>query len=59
MPVQTENQLGEPCWIDLITSDPARSIVFYAKLLSWKAIDTGAEPGRYTMFFHGGGAMPV
>ena len=57
MPVRTENQLGEPCWIDLMTSDPARSIAFYAALLGWRAVDTGAESGRYTMFFHGDAAV--
>jgi hypothetical protein len=57
MPVRTENRLGEPCWIDLMTSDPARSIAFYAELLGWRAIDTGSGSGRYTMFFHGDAAI--
>jgi hypothetical protein len=57
MPVRTEYRLGEPCWIDLMTSDPARSITFYAELLGWKAVDTGTGSGRYTMFFHGNVAV--
>lgn len=57
MPVRTENRLGEPCWIDLITSDPARSVQFYAALLGWRAVDTGTDSGRYTMFFHGDAAI--
>jgi len=57
MPVRTENQLGEPCWIDLMTSDPARSIGFYAELFGWTAVDTGSGSGRYTMFFHGDAAI--
>jgi hypothetical protein len=52
MPVRTEYRLGEPCWIDLMTSDTARSIAFYAELLGWRAVDTGTGSGRYTMFFH-------
>ncbi|WP_104199315.1 VOC family protein [Cryobacterium sp. Y29] len=57
MPVRTVNQLGEPCWIDLMTSDPARSIKFYTELLGWRAVDTGSGSGRYTMFFHGDAAI--
>ncbi|MDJ0349857.1 VOC family protein [Cryobacterium sp. PH29-G1] len=57
MPIRTENRLGEPCWIDLMTSDQARSIAFYRDLLGWRAVDTGAGSGRYTMFFHGDAAV--
>ncbi|WP_105035825.1 VOC family protein [Cryobacterium aureum] len=57
MPARTENPLGEPCWIDLVTRDPAASIEFYAALLGWRAVDTGAGSGRYTMFFHGDAAI--
>ncbi|TFB71398.1 VOC family protein [Cryobacterium glaciale] len=57
LPVRTESQLGEPCWIDLETRDPARSIAFYGAFLGWRAVDTGADSGRYTMFFHGDAAV--
>ncbi|MCX5045629.1 VOC family protein [Aldersonia sp. NBC_00410] len=42
--------IGAPCWIDLISSEPARAAAFYTALFGWTA-DTGGDPelGEYTM----------
>jgi uncharacterized protein len=53
---------GAPCWLDLLTADPAKSRAFYADLLGWTAGDSSPEFGGYFMFFKDGvpvaGGMP-
>lgn len=46
---------GAPCWIDLMTSDKARSQEFYTALFGW-SYETGDEElyGGYTMAFKDG-----
>ncbi|WP_425859818.1 VOC family protein [Arthrobacter sp. TWP1-1] len=46
---------GAPCWIDLMTSDMARSQEFYAALFGWSYETGDAEKyGGYTMAFKDG-----
>jgi predicted enzyme related to lactoylglutathione lyase len=45
---------GTPCWVDLFTSDPARSQAFYAAVLGWEFADQGEELGGYTLATSGG-----
>jgi uncharacterized protein len=53
---------GAPCWLDLLTSDPAASQAFYPDLLGWTAGESSPEFGGYFMFFKDGipvaGGMP-
>lgn len=53
---------GAPCWIDLMSSDVARSRDFYCGLFGWTAGEESPEFGGYFMFFKDGvpvaGAMP-
>jgi predicted enzyme related to lactoylglutathione lyase len=42
--------LGAPCWVDLLTSDPARSQDFYGRLFGWTVEDPGADYGGYKNF---------
>lgn len=50
MPTIDDHPDGAPCWVDLNSSDPARSQAFYASLFGWTADDRGAEYGHYTTF---------
>lgn len=45
---------GTPCWVDLFTSDPARSQAFYAAVLGWEFADQGEAYGGYTLATSGG-----
>lgn len=38
---------GAPCWVDLMTSDPARATEFYGQLFGWTAEEAGEEYGGY------------
>lgn len=51
----TEIPTGAPCWIDLMTSDPAKAMDFYGKLLGW-TFEIGDEElyGGYIMAFKDG-----
>lgn len=53
---------GAPCWIDLMTSDPARSHAFYAATFGWTAGESSEEFGGYAMYLLDGvpvaGVMP-
>ena len=40
MPDITVTTPGAPCWLELTTSDPARSQEFYSALFGWDA-ETG------------------
>ncbi|WP_454195917.1 VOC family protein [Nocardia sp. Marseille-Q1738] len=48
---------GDPCWVDLYTSDPERSIAFYRDLFGWTAEQAGAEFGGYITFRKDGRAV--
>jgi len=38
---------GGPIWVDLLTSDPDRALVFYGKLFGWTAVELAPEFGGY------------
>lgn len=57
MPKRDAAPLGAPCWIDLMTSDPATSQAFYGELLGWTVTDPGEEYGGYVNFVKDG--IPV
>ncbi|WP_040780957.1 VOC family protein [Nocardia pneumoniae] len=48
---------GDPCWVDLYTSDPERSTAFYRDLFGWTAEQAGAEFGGYITFRKDGRAV--
>jgi predicted enzyme related to lactoylglutathione lyase len=37
MPEMTSFEAGTPCWVDLVTPDPAASTAFYTALFGWEA----------------------
>jgi predicted enzyme related to lactoylglutathione lyase len=47
MPTRDEAPIGAPCWIELFTSDVARSRAFYSELFGWTSEDPKAEFGGY------------
>jgi uncharacterized protein len=55
--------MGNPCWIDLMSSDTATARTFYTELFSWEAGEASSEFGGYFMFTRDGvpiaGAMPI
>jgi predicted enzyme related to lactoylglutathione lyase len=55
MPNTTVTTPGAPCWLELTTSDPARSQEFYSTLFGWEA-QTGDEVlyGGYVSFSSAG-----
>ena len=62
MPQADHSEPGVPCWVDLMTSDPAGSRAFYESVLGWTALEASEEFGGYFMFAKGdqpvSGAMP-
>jgi predicted enzyme related to lactoylglutathione lyase len=50
MPTRVTAPTGAPCWVDLMTSDPARSRAFYGDLFGWDAEDPAEEFGGYVNF---------
>lgn len=54
MTVLTTHRLGEPCWVDLASSDVPRARDFYTSLFGWTADEAGAEYGGYTTFYRDG-----
>jgi len=52
--MSTDATPGAPCWIDLFTSDPDRSVSFYGELFGWTAESAGAEFGGYINFSRDG-----
>jgi uncharacterized protein len=61
VPTRDHALIGAPCWIDLMSSDVARSRAFYTELFGWTAAEPSEEFGGYFMFFNGdvpvGGGM--
>ena len=49
-----EAPLGAPCWIDLMTSDPAKSRAFYGDLFGWTSDDPDPQFGGYFNFYKDG-----
>ena len=50
MPTRDSAPVGAPCWIDLMTSDPARSREFYSGLFGWEAEEPNPDFGGYFNF---------
>lgn len=57
MTVVTTHRLGEPCWVDLASSDPQRAREFYSALFGWTADEAGEEYGGYVTFRKDGHAV--
>jgi len=45
---------GTPCWVDLFSSDVAKSKYFYTNLFGWTATEDAAEFGGYANFLSDG-----
>lgn len=54
MPTRETAPIGAPCWVDLMTSDTARSRAFYCDLLGWDAEEPNEEFGGYVNFTRDG-----
>ena len=51
MPANDSYPHGNPCWVDLGTSDPATARSFYSELFGWTAeVDERPEAGGYAQF---------
>ena len=50
MPTRETIPVGAPCWVDLMTSDTARSRDFYCALFGWTAEEPAPEFGGYFNF---------
>ena len=50
MPRREAAPIGHPCWIDLFSSDTAKSVAFYGGLFGWSATEPSAEHGGYINF---------
>lgn len=50
MSARDESILGEPCWVDLMSSDAAVARDFYTRLFGWTATESGEEDGNYITF---------
>jgi predicted enzyme related to lactoylglutathione lyase len=50
VPARDLTRLGEPCWNDLMTSDPTRNRDFYSGLFGWHAGASEPEYGDYVTF---------
>ncbi len=57
MPKRDAAPAGAPCWIDLATSDVAKSRGFYDALFGWTSEDAGEEYGHYVNFSRDGIAV--
>lgn len=50
MPARHSAIAGAPCWVDLMTSDPAASRQFYGEVFGWTAEEPNEELGGYFNF---------
>jgi predicted enzyme related to lactoylglutathione lyase len=50
MPTRDTAVSGAPCWVDLLTSDTARSRTFYCELFGWTAEEPAEQFGGYFNF---------
>ena len=56
MPVHTP-ALGAPCWFELASTDPARSIAFAQAVFGWSADEQGTPMGPYAFMLNGTAAV--
>ena len=42
--------VGEPCWADLVSYDPAASAAFYTALFGWRVREAPTDLGDYRYF---------
>ena len=54
MPKRESTPAGAPCWIELMTSDPAASKAFYGDLFGWTSEEAGPDYGNYISFYKDG-----
>jgi predicted enzyme related to lactoylglutathione lyase len=54
MPKRDAAPVGAPCWIELGTSDTAKSRAFYGELFGWTSEEAGEEYGGYINFLKDG-----
>src|SRR3954471_16343129 len=54
MPTRDTAPIGAPCWVDLMTSDTAKSRAFYSDLFGWEAEEPNPEFGGYFNFTKNG-----
>jgi uncharacterized protein len=54
MPTHETPPVGAPCWVDLMTSDPAGSRAFYGEVFGWAADNPQPEFGGYFNFTKNG-----
>ncbi|PXX64259.1 hypothetical protein DFR70_105444 [Nocardia tenerifensis] len=57
MTEQNQPKPGDPCWVELYTSDVDRSIAFYGELFGWTAERAPEELGGYVTFRKNGLAV--
>lgn len=55
MTVVTNHRLGEPCWVDYLSSDVPRARAFYEQLFGWTAEES--HSGEYVTFRRDGRAV--
>jgi predicted enzyme related to lactoylglutathione lyase len=53
MPKRQGAPIGAPIWIDLFTSDPAKSRAFYGELMGWASTEPDEQYGGYFSFLKG------
>ena len=53
MPKREGTPIGAPIWIDLFTSDPAKSRAFYTELMGWASTEPNEAYGGYFSFLKG------
>jgi predicted enzyme related to lactoylglutathione lyase len=54
MPKIDEHPVGNPCWIELFTSDTDKARAFYGELFGWTAEEMGPDYGNYINLHLGG-----
>jgi predicted enzyme related to lactoylglutathione lyase len=54
MPLRESAPVGAPCWVDVFTSDPAKTTEFYGELFGWTSETAGDEFGGYINFSKSG-----
>jgi predicted enzyme related to lactoylglutathione lyase len=54
VPSPTEIAIGAPVWLDLQSSDPERSIAFYAGVFGWNHARAGSDLNDYVTFSRNG-----